>query len=91
MHSTVTTVNNTLLYNIWNLLGENLLELKCSHHQKKKRKRKGKKLVTSWGINVSESRHTSVRVTCQELWMIITTTRTIIIITALFYKHRTQF
>ena len=34
---------------------------------------------------------TSVRVTCQELWMIITTTKTIIIITALFYKHRTQF
>ena len=42
MHSMVTTVNNTLLYNSWNLLGENLLELQCSHHQKKKKKTKKK-------------------------------------------------
>ena len=34
---------------------------------------------------------TSVRVTCQEPYMIITTTKTIIVITVLFYKHRTQF
>ena len=46
MPSRVTTVNNTLSYNTWNLLGGNLLELKCSHHQKKKQKKPKQKTKT---------------------------------------------